>query len=77
MVRYRESGDTNKAVNWALRNIGKRSLSLNQQAIETAHKVQEIPPSRAAHWIAADALCEPTSEKIQQRLQKNKQEYHL
>jgi len=57
-----------KAVNWALRQIGKRGRRLNQRAIETAGAIQQID-SRAARWIAADALRELTGEKVQQRLQ--------
>ena len=56
-----------KAVNWALRNIGKRNLSLNQAAINTAREIQRID-SRAARWIAADTLRELTSEAVQKRL---------
>lgn len=58
-----------KAVNWALRNIGKRNLALNQSAIDTAYQIQKIP-SRSARWIASDALRELTSEKVILRLQK-------
>ncbi len=56
-----------KAVNWALRQIGKRNRRLNKIAIETAREIQQID-SQAARWIAADALRELTSDKIQQRL---------
>ncbi len=56
-----------KAVNWALRQIGKRSLSLNTAAIETAKEIQSIE-SKPAKWIASDALRELTDEKIQKRL---------
>jgi len=56
-----------KAVNWALRQIGKRNRRLNQHAIETAGAIGQID-SRAARWIAADALRELTGEKVQQRL---------
>lgn len=56
-----------KAVNWALRQIGKRSRRLNQRAIETAGAIGQID-SRPARWVAADALRELTSEKVQQRL---------
>lgn len=60
-----------KAVNWALRNIGKRNQYLNQQAILTARQIQEID-SKSARWIATDALRELESEKVQERLSKNK-----
>jgi 3-methyladenine DNA glycosylase AlkD len=62
-----------KAVNWALRNIGKRNRSLNKTAILTAKEIQKINvPS--ARWIASDAIRELTSEKIQQRLERKKKE---
>ncbi len=56
-----------KAVNWALRGLGKRNRSLNRVAIRTAQEIQELN-CKAARWIAADALRELTSEKIQSRL---------
>ncbi|HEX5684460.1 MAG TPA: DNA alkylation repair protein [Ideonella sp.] len=46
-----------KAVNWALRQIGKRNTTLLPQAIACAERVA-AQPSRAARWIAADALRE-------------------
>jgi 3-methyladenine DNA glycosylase AlkD len=58
-----------KAVNWALRNIGKRNLALNRRAIEVAREVQATG-ARSARWIAADALRELQGEKVQQRLAK-------
>jgi 3-methyladenine DNA glycosylase AlkD len=51
-----------KAVNWALRQIGKRNLKLRDAAIKTGQEIQRID-SKAARWIAADALRELTSEK--------------
>lgn len=69
----RESGDdrnfVKKAVNWALRDIGKSSLPLNTAAIETAERLVE-QPSKSATWIGRDALRELTSEKVQARLAK-------
>ena len=56
-----------KAVNWALRQIGKRDQALNRAAVATAERVR-AQGSRSARWIAADALRELTSEKVQQRL---------
>jgi 3-methyladenine DNA glycosylase AlkD len=56
-----------KAVNWALRNIGKRNRALNALAIQTAQEIAQNP-SKAARWVAADALRELKSEKIQRRL---------
>ena len=58
-----------KAVNWALRNIGKRNLNLNETAITTAKEIQRLD-SKAAHWIAADALRELESDAIQNRLRR-------
>jgi len=48
-----------KAVNWALRQIGKRNARLRQKAIETARELQQTD-SKSARWIAADALRELT-----------------
>ena len=46
-----------KAVNWALRQIGKRNARLLQKAIATAEKIERLD-SRSARWIAKDALRE-------------------
>lgn len=46
-----------KAVNWALRGIGKRSPSLRARALEVARQMQALD-SRAARWCAADAIRE-------------------
>jgi 3-methyladenine DNA glycosylase AlkD len=56
-----------KAVNWALRQIGKRNINLNKKAIELAENICDTD-SRSAQWIANDALRELKSEKIQKRL---------
>jgi len=56
-----------KAINWALRQIGKRTSSLNKMAIETAKEIGEID-SKAARWIASDALRELTSEAVRRKL---------
>ncbi len=56
-----------KAVNWALRQIGKRNLALNKKAVKVAKEIQRID-SKAATWIAADALRELTSNEVQERL---------
>ena len=53
-----------KAVNWALRQIGKRNRNLNKKAIAMAEEIDKID-SKSAHWIAKDALRELKSEKIQ------------
>jgi 3-methyladenine DNA glycosylase AlkD len=56
-----------KAVNWALRTIGKRNRILNVAAIEAAREIQQLD-SKPARWVAADALRELTSEAVQKRL---------
>ena len=70
-VILRESCDernfVKKAVNWALRGIGKRNMALNAQAIQLSQQIAELD-SRTARWIARDALKELTSNKIQARL---------
>ncbi|MCL0077185.1 DNA alkylation repair protein, partial [Dehalococcoidia bacterium] len=70
-VIKRESTDNRnfvkKAVNWALRQIGKRNLNLNRKAIETAREIQKMD-SKSAKWIAQDAIKELTSGAIQERL---------
>jgi 3-methyladenine DNA glycosylase AlkD len=58
-----------KAVNWSLRSIGKRNLSLNKLAIETATRIK-AQNTKSARWIAADALRELKNEKIIARLRK-------
>jgi 3-methyladenine DNA glycosylase AlkD len=58
-----------KAVNWALRNIGKRNLQLNSAAIRCAERIRQ-QDSSSARWIAADALRELKSEAVQARLRK-------
>jgi 3-methyladenine DNA glycosylase AlkD len=58
-----------KAINWALRQIGKRSRALNAAAIGSAERIQQHD-SKAARWIATDALRELASDKTQQRLKK-------
>ena len=60
-----------KAVNWSLRQIGKRNLKLNKAAVSTALKIQKID-SGAAKWIASDALRELKSPQVLKRLRENK-----
>jgi 3-methyladenine DNA glycosylase AlkD len=61
-----ERNHVKKAVNWALRNIGKRNINLNKKAIKTAEEIKKID-SKVARWIANDAIRELISEKIQKR----------
>jgi 3-methyladenine DNA glycosylase AlkD len=66
---YDERNFVRKAVNWALRNIGKRNLALNAAAIRSAERIRQ-QDSRTARWIAADALRELKSEAVQARLRR-------
>ena len=67
----RESTDernfVRKAVNWALRQIGKRNLRLNEAAVSTAREINMID-SRGARWIASDTLRELTGDWVKARL---------
>ena len=71
----RESTDNRnfvkKAVNWALRQIGKRNTSLNRAAIETAKAIRNID-SKTAKRVASDALKELTSTAVERRLRSRK-----
>ncbi|MCX6790984.1 MAG: DNA alkylation repair protein [Candidatus Gribaldobacteria bacterium] len=56
-----------KAVNWALRQIGKRNKVLNQAAIQTSQEIQK-QKNKTAKWVASNALSELTSSAVQKRL---------
>lgn len=74
IIKRESTDDRNfvkKAVNWALRQIGKRNLNLNKMAIKTAREIQQID-SKSARWIASDAIRELTGEAVQKRLAKVK-----
>jgi 3-methyladenine DNA glycosylase AlkD len=60
-----------KAVNWALRQIGKRNAILNERAIAAAEELLSSGDP-AARWIAADALRELRSENVRKRLKRQK-----
>jgi 3-methyladenine DNA glycosylase AlkD len=75
----REAGDernyVKKAVNWALRNIGKRDPVLHAAAVRCARRLLSdaeggAAGARSARWIANDALRELTSEKVLRRLER-------
>jgi 3-methyladenine DNA glycosylase AlkD len=57
-----------KAISWALRQIGKRSAGLNARAIRTAEQIGRID-ARASRWVARDALRELRSDAVQSRLE--------
>jgi 3-methyladenine DNA glycosylase AlkD len=70
IIRERADDDRNfvkKSVNWALRQIGKRNVRLNRYAIATANEILR-QDSKAARWIASDALRELMSTSVQKRL---------
>ena len=52
-----ERHNVKKGVNWALRQIGKRNPTLNREAVRMAKRIRQ-KDSKAARWIAADALRE-------------------
>ncbi len=58
-----------KAVNWALRNIGKRNIGLNEAALKTAKELLKMD-SRSARWVASDTIRELESRAVQGRLRK-------
>ena len=66
-----EAGDernfVKKALNWCLRQIGKRNAFLHPHALAAAHR-SLLQGSRSARWIANDAIRELESEAIIQRL---------
>jgi len=51
-----------KAINWALRQIGKRNKTLRAAAIETAGRILQ-QGSKPAKWIALTAISELTKKK--------------
>jgi 3-methyladenine DNA glycosylase AlkD len=63
MVQYAndERNFVRKAVNWALRQVGKRNRALCQRAIRAAEEIRKLDSS-SARWIAADALRELTQK---------------
>jgi 3-methyladenine DNA glycosylase AlkD len=70
-VIRRESGDkrnfVRKAVNWALRTIGKRNPALNEAAVALAQDILDSG-DRASRWVASDALRELASDAVRGRL---------
>lgn len=76
LIKKESTDDRNyvkKAVNWALRQIGKRNLLLHEKAIYVAGQIQEID-SKTAKWIASDAIRELKDKKIIKRLYAKKNE---
>ena len=58
-----------KAVNWSIRQVGKRNGRLNREAVHAAHRIAKLP-SPSARWIASDALRELESPQVKARLKK-------
>jgi 3-methyladenine DNA glycosylase AlkD len=58
-----------KAVNMALRAIGKRNLALNTTAVAVARRLAESPEA-TPRWVGKDALRELTSPSVIRRLGK-------
>ena len=56
-----------KAVNWALRNIGKRNKACHAPALKLARRLAESS-GKTARWIGKDAVRELTSDAIIARL---------
>jgi 3-methyladenine DNA glycosylase AlkD len=59
-----------KAVNWALRQIGKRNARLNREALAAAKEISKLK-SPAARWVASDAIRELRSGAVQSRLRRS------
>ena len=59
-----------KAVNWALRQIGKRNIILNGEAVKVARTISSLD-SASAKWLASDAIRELTSKQVQNRLRRS------
>ena len=57
-----------KAVNWSLRQMGKRNRRLHRAAVASARRLAKRSDSRAARWIGTDALRELTGEAVLKRL---------
>ena len=70
LIRRESTDERNfvkKAVNWALRQIGKRNLQLNQAAVGLAEEMV-LAESGTARWIGRDALRELKSDGVRKRL---------
>jgi 3-methyladenine DNA glycosylase AlkD len=68
---FDERNFVKKAVNWALRQIGKRNVNLNKAAIKTAREISKMD-SPSAKWIAADALRELRAPPVLKRVRGKK-----
>lgn len=75
----RHAGDernfVKKAVNWALRQIGKRNASCHGPALALAERLAEST-NRAARWTGKDAVRELSSDKVLERLGLHQSQAH-
>jgi 3-methyladenine DNA glycosylase AlkD len=62
-----------KAVNMALRAIGKRNAALNAAAVAAARRLADSPGA-AARWVGKDALRELTSPAVVRRLARRRED---
>lgn len=71
----RHAGDgrnfVKKAVNWALRNIGKRNMACHAPALALAERLAAAD-DRTARWIGKDAVRELSDGKILTRIRKKR-----
>lgn len=58
-----------KAVSWAIRQIGKRNMSLNTLAVETAQRLKKTG-IKSNRWIASDVIRELTDLSVLDRIRK-------
>jgi 3-methyladenine DNA glycosylase AlkD len=58
-----------KAVSWALRNIGKRKPTLNKEAIVLATEIRSTK-TKPAKWVASEVIRELESRPVHNRLQR-------
>jgi 3-methyladenine DNA glycosylase AlkD len=69
IIRYADDNRNfvKKAVNWALRQIGKRNPALQKKAVHTAEEIlRKYPGSTSAKWVARDALRELNNPKYKE-----------
>jgi len=52
-----------KAVNWALRSIGKRNIDLHQKVLVIAGQIEQMN-TKCSKWIASDAIRQLTKAKV-------------
>ncbi len=66
-IIYREANDdrlyVRKAVNWALRSIGKRNIDLHKKALKNASQLLKMN-TKCAKWIGTDAIKQLTRTKV-------------